>query len=155
MWTIAPRTNTACHSRRACVYCLHECLVCAMVVFRPLAPGTRRHRPCYMARTARPHRCLQCLSPGLEPPGCRSGTKSTFLVGRVELLSLDQIQGARVPYTSACSIRCLQRSTSTPHLESTARPALGSACPGVDYHDHPVESSARNASAEDAVPTPA
>ncbi len=38
MWTIAPRTNFACRYRHACVYCLHECLVCATMSFRPMAP---------------------------------------------------------------------------------------------------------------------
>ncbi len=38
MRTIAPRTNFACFYRLACVYCLHECLVCATMSFRPLTP---------------------------------------------------------------------------------------------------------------------
>ena len=73
---------------RACVYRLHECLVCATMSFRPLAGATRHQRPCLHACTARPHHCLQVPSPGLEPPGCRSGPRSTFLVGCVVTLSL-------------------------------------------------------------------
>ncbi len=38
MRTIAPRTNFACRYRHGCVYCLHECLVCATVSFWPLMP---------------------------------------------------------------------------------------------------------------------
>ena len=66
-----------------CVYCLHEYRVCATMFVRPLAPPSRHQRLCPHACTARPHHCLQLLSPGLKPPGCRSGPKSTFLVGCV------------------------------------------------------------------------
>ncbi len=38
MQTIAQRTHFACRYRHACVYCLHECLVCATMSFRPLTP---------------------------------------------------------------------------------------------------------------------
>ncbi len=83
MRTIVPRTHFAYRYRRACVYCLHECLVCATMSFRPpmpplVAPG-RRQRPCPHACTARPHHyCLHVLFPGLEPPGCRSGPYQPF-----------------------------------------------------------------------------
>ena len=55
----------------------------------PAAGATRHQRPCPHACTARPHHCLQVLSLGLEPPGCRSGPRSTFLVGCV-VISLSQ-----------------------------------------------------------------
>ncbi len=54
----------------------------------PAADATRRQRPCPHTCTARPHHCLHNISPSLEPPGCRSGPRSTFLVGCVVFLSL-------------------------------------------------------------------
>ncbi len=38
MRTVAPRTHFACRYCHACVYYLHECLVCATMSFRPLTP---------------------------------------------------------------------------------------------------------------------
>ena len=43
MRTIALRTHFACRYCRACVYSLRECLACATISFRPLAPGARTH----------------------------------------------------------------------------------------------------------------
>ncbi len=88
MRTIAQRTQSACRYRHACVYCLHECLVCATMSFRPLTPPGASGRTRTHACTARPHNCLHVLSPGLEPPSCRSGPRSAFLVGCVVILSL-------------------------------------------------------------------
>ncbi len=69
-------------------------LVCATMSFRTpdvSSDATRRKRPCPHACTARPNHCLDVLSPALEPPGCRSGPESTFLVGSVVTLSLSLI----------------------------------------------------------------
>ena len=38
MRTFAQRTHFACRYRYACVHCLHACLVCATMSFRPLMP---------------------------------------------------------------------------------------------------------------------
>ena len=55
------------------VYCLHECLVCATMSCRPLMPPGASGR----ARTHALHvpiiAYVHVLSPGLEPPGRRSG----------------------------------------------------------------------------------
>ncbi len=68
MQTVAPRTHFACRYHHACLYSLHESLVCCMCngVF-PAAGAGGRARP--LACTARPHHCLQVISPDLEPPG--------------------------------------------------------------------------------------
>ncbi len=89
------RTYFACHYRHACVYCLHECLVCATMSFQPLTPpGASGHArthalegiylifPLHALHTRSHHR-LHVLSPGR-----RSGPRSTFLVGCVANLSL-------------------------------------------------------------------
>ncbi len=74
------------------MYCLHGCLVCATIFLA--ADTTRCQRPYLHACTARPHHYLHVLNPpGLEPRGCRSGPRSTFLVGCVVILSLIQAIG--------------------------------------------------------------
>ena len=47
---------------------------------------------------------LAALFPGLEPPGCRSGHKSTCLVGYVVMLSTVRDEGA---HQCICSAACL------------------------------------------------
>ncbi len=88
MRTIAQRTV---HTLLAVIAML-VCIVCmsASSVQRcfSAADATRRQRPYPHACTARPRHCLHVLSPGLEPPGCRSGPRSTFLVECVVIFSL-------------------------------------------------------------------
>ncbi len=68
MRTFALRAHVACRYRHACVYCLHECLVCATMSFRQLTPPGASGRARMHALHARPHHCLHVLYPGLEPP---------------------------------------------------------------------------------------
>ena len=58
------------------------CIACMSASSEQRCPSCRwrhqaRHqqRPCPHACTVHPHHCLQVLSPGLEPPGCRSGLR--------------------------------------------------------------------------------
>ncbi len=104
MLTIAPRTHFACRYRHVCVYCLLECLVCAC---NDVVPAFWRQRPCPHACTARPHHCLHILSRGLEPPGCRSGPRSQFLVGCVVILSRSLSQIRNNPqHPASKDLRC-------------------------------------------------
>ncbi len=102
MRTIAPRTNFACRYFHSCVYCMHECLVSATMSFPH-------------ACTPRPHHCLQVLSPGLEPPGCRSGPRSTFLTGCVVKFSPSLISRTRCTWHAA-SNWCMRQTPTPRHL---------------------------------------
>ncbi len=69
------------------------------------------------ACTARAHHCLQFMSPGLEPPGCRSGPRSVlpfgcvvipFLYHQYRLLRCEDMETHRKALNETC-IQCMRR----------------------------------------------
>ncbi len=60
---------------------------------------------------ARPHQCLQVLSPGLEPPDCRSGPMSTFLAGSAVI----QVFSLYLAGIFGSAFRCSQMSALSHH----------------------------------------
>ena len=71
-----------------CIACMNTSSVQRKVSFWPLSPPGASGHACSHTCTSWPHHCLQVLSLGLDPPGCRSGLGSTFLVGCVCSLPL-------------------------------------------------------------------
>ena len=62
--------------------CLCVCIACMRASSVQRFPsGSRRHctKRWRHTCTAHPHHCLQVSFPGLEPPGCRSGPRISFL----------------------------------------------------------------------------